>query len=48
MTDLIENLSNLSSEVEWRLPAAKRSEANTSLFLVMPFFQALGYLRPQP
>ena len=21
----------------------KRSEANTSLFLVMPFFQALGY-----
>ncbi len=41
--DLNEKLQKLSGEVEWRLPAAKRSEANTSQFLVMPFFDALGY-----
>ena len=41
--DLLENLRDLSTQVEWRLPAAKRSEANTSQFLVMPFFEALGY-----
>ena len=41
--DLLENLRDLSTRVKWRLPAAKRSEANTSQFLVMPFFEALGY-----
>ena len=41
--ELIEKLRNLSSEVEWRLTAAKRSEASTSQFLVMPFFNLLGY-----
>ena len=41
--DLVEKLQALSEEVEWRLPAARRSEANTSQFLVMPFFEALGY-----
>ena len=40
---LIQKLRNLSSEVEWRLPAAKRSEASTSQFLVMPFFEVIGY-----
>ena len=41
--DLVEKLRELSAEVESRLAAAKRSEANTSQFLVMPFFEALGY-----
>ena len=41
--DLLENLRNLAGEVEWRLPAARRSEANTRQFLVMPFFEVLGY-----
>ena len=41
--DLNEKLRTLSGEVEWRLPAAKRSEASTSQYLVMPFFDALGY-----
>ena len=41
--DLVDKLRALSGEVEWRLPAAKRSEASTSQFLVMPFFDALGF-----
>ncbi|MDE2852882.1 MAG: type I restriction endonuclease [Chloroflexota bacterium] len=41
--NVIETLRVLSCQVEQRLPAAKRSEANTSQFLVMPFFEALGY-----
>ena len=41
--NLVEKMRALAAEVPQRLPAAKRSEANTSLFLVMPFFQALGY-----
>lgn len=41
--DLVEKLRKLSGEVEWRLPAAKRSEASTSQFLVMPFFDVLGF-----
>ena len=46
--DLRENLRGLAYEVEWRLPAAKRSEASTSQFLVMPFFEALGYSTHNP
>ena len=41
--DIAAKLQALASEVEHKLPAAKRSEANTSQFLVMPFFEALGY-----
>ena len=41
--DLIAKLREYAVAIPQRLPAAKRSEANTSLFLVMPFFQALGY-----
>ena len=41
--NLVEKLQALSGEVEWRLPAASRSEANTSQFLVMPFFEALEF-----
>ena len=40
---LYEQLQALASVLEQRLPAAKKSEANTSQFLVMPFFDALGY-----
>jgi len=43
MMELLENLRGLADDIEWRLPAAKRSEASTSQFLVMPFFEALGY-----
>ena len=41
--DIAAKLQALANEVEHKLPAAKRSEANTSLFLVQPFFTALGY-----
>lgn len=41
--NMLETLRELSTHVEQRLPAARRSEANTSQFLVMPFFEALGY-----
>ena len=41
--DIAAKLQALASEVEQKLPAARRSEANTSLFLVQPFFEALGY-----
>ena len=41
--ELVEKIREHAADVQRRLPAAKRSEANTSLFLVMPFFQALGY-----
>jgi len=41
--ELLENLRDLAAQVEQRLPAAKRSEANTSQFLILPFIEALGY-----
>lgn len=41
--DLVEKIREHAAELPQRLPAAKRSEANTSQFLVMPFFEALGY-----
>ena len=41
--DLVEKLREHAGRIPNRLAAAKRSEANTSLFLVMPFLQALGY-----
>ena len=41
--ELVEKIRAHAADFPRRLPAAKRSEANTSLFLVMPFFQALGY-----
>ena len=41
--DLVEKFREHAAEVPIRLPAAKRSEANTSQFLVMPFFEALGF-----
>ncbi len=41
--EVTKRLRKLADEVEGRLPPAKRSEASTSQFLVMPFFEALGY-----
>ncbi len=41
--DIAEKLKALAADLAQRLPAAKRSEANTSQFLVQPFFEALGY-----
>ena len=41
--DLVEKIREHAAELPQRLPAAKRSEANTSQFLVMPFFEALGF-----
>ncbi|MYE27993.1 MAG: hypothetical protein F4X87_12430 [Chloroflexi bacterium] len=43
MMELLENLRDLATQVEQRLSAAERSEANTSQFLIMPFIEALGY-----
>ena len=41
--EIADKLQTLANEVDLKLPAARRSEANTSQFLVMPFFEALGY-----
>ncbi len=41
--DFVEKIRALAAEVPRSLPAAKRSEASTSQFLVMPFFELLGF-----
>ena len=41
--ELAKKLHELADKIEWRLPPARRSEASTSQFLVMPFFEMLGY-----
>ena len=41
--DLVEKMREHVAEVQFRLSAAKRSEASTSQFLVLPFFELLGY-----
>ena len=46
--DVVENLRKHAAEVPRKLKAAKRSEANTSRYLVEPFCQALGYDPNEP
>ena len=46
--NLVEKIRELSAEVKRKQKAAKRSEANTSRYLVEPFFQTLGYDPTEP
>ena len=48
LMDVVENLRKHAAEVPRKLKAAKRSEANTSRYLVEPFCQALGYDPNEP